>query len=167
MSEFNVSPEPLQALQTAGLVIISYFAVLWLAMVIWAFNDARQRTRNWLGRIFAALLVLVLWLPGVILYVLLRPRHTVLEAYERALEEEALLQDLEERLVCPTCQRRLREDYVVCPHCESRLKDACRSCSKPLAMNWSVCPYCGTRARRREAGVGAETVDATGAAPAS
>lgn len=162
MPEFNVSPELLQALQTAGLVIISYFAVLWLAMVVWAFNDARQRTRNWLGRILAVLMVLVLWLPGVVLYVLLRPRQTVLESYERALEleKEALLQDLEERLVCPTCQRRVREDYVVCPHCESRLKDTCRSCSKPLSMNWSVCPYCATRARRREAALGAEAVDA-------
>lgn len=165
MPELNLSPELLQALQTAGLAIISYFAVLWLAMVVWAFADVSQRTRNWLGRLLAALVVLVLWLPGLILYLLLRPHRTLNEAYESALEEEALLQDLEERLVCPTCQRRVKEDYILCPHCETRLKETCRSCSRPLALEWSVCPYCGARTPRREAALAAEVVEAAPAAP--
>jgi RNA polymerase subunit RPABC4/transcription elongation factor Spt4 len=82
-------------------------------------------------------------LPGMILYLILRPRETLSEIYERKLEEEALLQGIEERLACPSCNRRIDEDYVVCPACHTRLKKGCVSCGRLLHLSWSICAYCG------------------------
>ena len=45
----------------------------------------------------AFLLVLVFSVLGLIIYLILRPRETLAEAYARSLEEEALLQELEEQ----------------------------------------------------------------------
>ena len=62
----------------------------------------------------------------MILYLILRPRETLAEIYERTLEEEALLQGIEERLGCPSCNRRIEDDYVVCPACHTRSAAASR-----------------------------------------
>jgi hypothetical protein len=147
--ELNPGSEIWQAVMAVGAAAALYLAVLWLALVLWTFGDIRRRTRNWFARLLATLFVLVLGLPGMVLYLLLRPKQTLAESYERELEEEALLQDLEERLACPGCQRRVRDDFLVCPHCEARLKDQCQHCGKPLALSWNVCPYCATPAGRR------------------
>jgi RNA polymerase subunit RPABC4/transcription elongation factor Spt4 len=125
----------------------AFFTALWVSAVIWAFRDIRSRTRDVFAQILATLLVLIFFplfpLPGLILYVILRPRETLAEVYERTLEEEALLQGIEERLACPTCNRRIEEDYVVCPSCHTRLKKSCVSCGRQLHLNWSICAYCG------------------------
>jgi RNA polymerase subunit RPABC4/transcription elongation factor Spt4 len=125
----------------------AFFTALWVSAVIWAFRDIRSRTRDVFAQILATLLVLIFFplfpLPGLILYVILRPRETLSEVYERTLEEEALLQGIEERLACPTCNRRIEEDYVVCPSCHTRLKKSCLSCGRRLHLSWSICAYCG------------------------
>jgi RNA polymerase subunit RPABC4/transcription elongation factor Spt4 len=59
------------------------------------------------------------------------------------LEEEALLQDLEERLVCPGCKRKIQPDFIICPDCHTRLKKSCPHCRRLLHLKWNVCPYCG------------------------
>lgn len=144
MPELSIGPEILQALQYTALAIIGYLAIIWLCIGIWTFNDIRQRTRNWFARILATLFVLGTGLAGVVLYMLLRPRETVRVTFERELEEEALLQDLEERQACPVCKRRVHEDYLLCPHCETNLKVQCRGCSRPILPTWKACPYCTT-----------------------
>ena len=50
-----------------------------------------------------AVMVAILNVPGLLIYIFLRPRETLSEAYERSLEEEALLQEIEEKPVCPGC----------------------------------------------------------------
>jgi RNA polymerase subunit RPABC4/transcription elongation factor Spt4 len=79
-----------------------------------------------------------------LIYLLLRPRETLAEAYERSLEEEALLQEIEEKPTCPGCGQRVQHDWVVCAQCHTRLKKACVRCSKTLEMAWNICPYCAT-----------------------
>src|SRR5207253_754628 len=86
--------------------------------------------------------VAVMNLPGLLIYLILRPSNTLVEAYERSLEEESLLQDIESRLACPNCQQRVQGDFLVCPNCLSQLKRQCPHCSKVLLLKWSVCPYC-------------------------
>ncbi len=144
MPELSIGPEILQALQNTALAIIGYFAIIWLCIGIWTFNDIRQRTRNWFARILATLFVLGTGLAGVVIYMLLRPKETLRVNFERELEEEALLQDLEERQACPVCKRRVHEDYLLCPHCETHLKLQCRGCSRPIVPTWKACPYCTT-----------------------
>jgi RNA polymerase subunit RPABC4/transcription elongation factor Spt4 len=123
----------------------AFFFAFWISLVIWAFRDIRARTRDVFAQILAALLVL-LFTPflgaGLVLYLLLRPKETLAEAYERALEEEALLRDIEEQPACPRCQRHVEAEWQVCPYCREPLKTPCPHCGKLIALNWTICPYC-------------------------
>jgi RNA polymerase subunit RPABC4/transcription elongation factor Spt4 len=130
--------------------LLFYLFVLWLTIGFWTYRDIRQRSRDPFVQSAAVLLVLVFFLPGHWLYLILRPRYTLVELYERSLEEEALLQDLEDQRSCPTCKRRVQEDFLMCPSCKTSLKEPCRSCQKPLSYAWLACPYCGLEKPPRE-----------------
>lgn len=125
-------------------LIGAMLAAFWLALIIWTFRDMRSRSRDIFAQILAALLVAILFLPGVMIYIMLRPKETLAEAYERSLEEEALLQGIEEALVCPGCGARVQGEFVVCPQCHTKLKKNCAHCGRALHLSWSVCPYCAT-----------------------
>jgi RNA polymerase subunit RPABC4/transcription elongation factor Spt4 len=127
-------------------------AALWLSLIIWTYRDIRRRSRDPLLRILAVLVVTILFLPGVLVYLILRPARTQEEEFQQTLEEEALLQSIEESSLCPGCGRRVNEDWVACPSCYTRLKKACHQCGKPIELAWNLCPYCGTPApgMRRE-----------------
>jgi hypothetical protein len=112
-------------------------------MAIWTFRDIRARSRDVLAQMLATLLVIVLPIVGLVVYLMLRPRETLSDAYERSLEQEALLQAIEEPEICPGCGQRVKGDYLYCPICHTRLKKACPECDHPLHLNWSLCPYCG------------------------
>lgn len=131
-------------------VLIIYMIALWLTLIFWAVRDIRQRTRDPIAQVISVLLVAVFFLPGHWLYLILRPRYTLIEVYERSLEEEALLQDLEDQKACPACKRRVSDEFLVCPSCRTQLKEPCHSCSKPLAYAWIACPYCGLEKPPRE-----------------
>jgi len=122
----------------------AFLAALWLALIIWAFRDMRARSRDIFAQILAALVVAVLTLPGLLIYLILRPKETLAEAYERSLEEEALLQSIEDVEHCPGCGSRVQADYLVCPSCNTKLKKACRSCGRAINLRWNVCPFCAT-----------------------
>ncbi len=120
------------------------FAVaLWVSLIIWTFRDIRSRTRDRLTRILAVFLSAVLFLPGVLVYLILRPQHTLEEEYQRALEEESLLAAIEEAALCPGCNRRIRDDWIICPSCHTRLKKPCQECGRPMELAWDLCPFCG------------------------
>jgi hypothetical protein len=111
-------------------------------MTIWTFRDIRARSRDFLAQILATLLVLALPIIGLVVYLMLRPRETLADAYERSLEQEALLQAIEEPEICPGCGQRVKGDYLYCPDCHTQLKRACPECGRPLHLRWSLCPYC-------------------------
>jgi RNA polymerase subunit RPABC4/transcription elongation factor Spt4 len=107
-------------------------------------------------RILAVILVALLFLPGIVVYLILRPPRTLEEEYQRTLEEEALLQSLEDPPVCPGCGRRIKESWMVCPSCHTKLKKPCDQCHHLMELAWNVCPYCGTPApgvRKRDQGL--------------
>jgi RNA polymerase subunit RPABC4/transcription elongation factor Spt4 len=118
-------------------------AALWISLIIWAFRDMRARSRDPSAQILAALLVAFLPVVGIIIYFILRPPETLAEGYERALEEEALLQEIEERPHCPGCSRTTDPNWLLCPHCHTRLKKACSDCNALLDLQWNLCPFCG------------------------
>ncbi len=122
----------------------AFLAVLWVALVIWTYRDIRARARDPLVQILSALLVAVLNLPGVLVYLILRPARTLEEEYQHTLEEESLLQALEELPLCPGCERRVKDDWQVCPNCHTKLKKECHHCHKLMELPWNICPYCGT-----------------------
>jgi hypothetical protein len=121
-----------------------FLAALWLSLIIWTYRDIRARARDPLGRILAVLVVAVLFLPGIVVYLILRPRHTLEDEYQRTLEEEALLQSIEETPVCPGCGRRTQPSWMVCPNCHTKVKKTCHHCGKLMELPWNLCPYCAT-----------------------
>ena len=123
----------------------AYVLVLWIGIIAWTYRDIRDRTRDTAFQIVAILLVLVFNIPGWIIYMILRPDETLAEAYARSLEEEALLQELEEQGICPSCKRYVTADFVICPYCRTQLKEPCTNCGRPLSFNWVACPYCMTQ----------------------
>jgi RNA polymerase subunit RPABC4/transcription elongation factor Spt4 len=124
----------------------AFLAALWIALVIWTYRDIRGRSRDRLVQILTTLLVAVLNLPGVLVYLILRPQRTLEEEYQHTLEEEALLQALEDLPLCPGCERRVKDDWQVCPNCHTKLKKACHQCGRLMELPWNLCPYCGTPA---------------------
>lgn len=130
----------------------AFIAALWLSLVLWTYRDIRSRARDPLSRVLAVLVVAVLFLPGVLVYLILRPAQTLEAEYQQTLEEEALLQTIEEVPVCPGCSRHIEPDWIACPHCHTRLKKRCHHCGRLMELPWNLCPYCATPApgARRE-----------------
>jgi len=124
----------------------AFLAALWLALIVWTWRDIRNRARGSLAQVLAVLVVALLNLPGVLVYLILRPSHTLEEEYQRTLEEEALLVSIEDQALCPGCERRVHDDWQVCPNCHTKLKKSCQSCGKLMELPWNICPYCGTPA---------------------
>ncbi len=140
----------------------AYLLAFHLGLVIWTARDIASRSRDWLVRTLAVLMVFVFDVAGLLLYIVLRPRETLAAAYGRALEEEALLQDIEEQTACPSCHRRVAADYMVCPNCRTALKNRCPSCDRLLNQNWGVCPFCGQEQAKSKARAAAKPAAATG-----
>ncbi len=63
--------------------------------------------------------------------------------YDRQLEAEALMHEIQEQATCPSCRRKVEQDFIVCPYCRATLRTACEDCGKPMASTWVLCPYCG------------------------
>lgn len=146
-----MSPELINNIATMAGVIVAalgaFIFALWIAMGIWAFNDIRSRTRDWLAILLAVLLVLVFPIIGLILYILIRPKATLADVYDRALEEEALLRELEETHACPTCGVPVRDGWVYCPNCHAQLQHTCPTCNNMVRNEWAICVFCGTPQR--------------------
>jgi hypothetical protein len=121
---------------------IAYLIALWFALVAWTFRDIEARSRSVFTQVFSTLLVVLFFVPGLLLYLILRPKETLDQAFQRALEEEYLLQDLDDLPLCPGCQRAVDADFVICPHCQTHLRGPCPACARLIDLRWRVCPYC-------------------------
>jgi RNA polymerase subunit RPABC4/transcription elongation factor Spt4 len=121
---------------------VAFLAALWLSLIFWVFRDIRTRTRDPFMRVLAVIVSAVLFLPGVIVYLIIRPSKTIEEEYQHTLEEEALLQAIEDATLCPACSRHVQPDWLACPTCHTRLKKKCEHCGKTLDLPWDLCPYC-------------------------
>ena len=136
-------PKGLETIIQLVLALVgAYAAAFWFCLVVWTFRDIQKRSRDALVQVLATTLVLLFNVPGLILYTILRPPETLAEAYARSLEEESLIQDIEERVSCPGCKRRVQADYIVCPTCRADLKHPCLNCGRLLQLGWRLCPYC-------------------------
>ncbi len=134
MPEIQIPSFVTTGLQVFLAFVGAFIIALWVSMIIWAFKDARSRSRDIFAIILATLMVVVFGPLGLLLYILLRPPTTLAELYERSLEEEALLQDLEERPRCPGCSRQVKEAWIVCPDCHTTLKSICTNCQNPYRI---------------------------------
>lgn len=143
-------------------VAVAYTAVFSLSLVYWVYRDSRSRTNDLVSQMVAVVLVVVFNVLGLFIYLILRPKETLTEAYERSLEAEAMLQELEHANACPSCRRRVQDDYLLCPYCRTGLREPCGQCGRPLSLGWVACPYCGSDRARLQS---APFVPASAAAP--
>ena len=124
-----------------------YLIVIWLASAYWAFRDMQQRTANPVAPYLAAAGI-ILFTPfffffAVWVYKIIRPHEKIGEVWERNLAEEALLAEVESIQHCPTCDRRVNEEWIICPTCRTRLNRVCPNCSRLVGLDWSLCAWCG------------------------
>ena len=132
-------------LQLGGLLLLAYVLVLWLSGIVWVYRDVRTRTADEGSQWIAVLLVAVFNLPGLIVYLVIRPQATIADAYERSLEAEAILHELQLAAnSCQNCRRPIEDDFHVCPHCRTTLREPCRNCGRAIRTSWLTCPYCAT-----------------------
>ncbi|MGD8814717.1 MAG: zinc ribbon domain-containing protein [Anaerolineales bacterium] len=120
----------------------AFLTALWFSLVFWAYRDIRARAQGRILHILAAAIVLLLGPAGLVIYLILRPRRTLDEAYQNTLEEEALLTEIEESPTCPGCGARTQHDWQICPQCHTRLRKPCISCGRLMELHWKICPYC-------------------------
>ena len=133
---------------------VIYWVILWLAASYWAFRDMQQRTANPVAPYLAAAGI-ILFTPfffffAVWVYKIIRPHEKIGEVWERNLAEEALLAEVESIHHCPTCDRRVNEEWIICPTCRTRLNRVCPNCSRLVGLDWSLCAWCGKDFERRE-----------------
>ena len=122
---------------------VAFLIIFWVALVYWTWRDVRSRTQDSILQLAATILVAVFNLGGLFIYLIVRPRQTLAELYERQLEEESLLAEMTERQTCPTCHYRVEHDFQACPSCGTKLRRPCPRCEHLLELKWNVCPYCG------------------------
>jgi RNA polymerase subunit RPABC4/transcription elongation factor Spt4 len=122
--------------------VVTFLIVFWISLVVWTFRDVRSRTQDFLTQVLATALVAVFFVCGLFIYMILRPRQTMAEVYERQLEEESLLAEMTERQTCNNCHARIEGDFQVCPSCGQKLKRPCPKCERLLELRWTFCPYC-------------------------
>jgi len=119
--------------------------VVWLALIVWTYLDARRRIEDPVLVACATAASLFPYI-GTFVYSILRPPEFLDDARERELEiraAELRVRQLAE-LSCPNCRYPVEKNFLRCPRCQRRLKDPCESCAKPVDPRWAVCPYCET-----------------------
>jgi RNA polymerase subunit RPABC4/transcription elongation factor Spt4 len=131
-----------------------YIVILWFAAAYWAYRDMQLRTDNpilpYLASAFIIVFTPVFFPFAVFTYRVIRPQEKIGEVYERTLAEEALLAEVEAIKTCPTCTRRVHDEWIICPTCRTRLNRVCPNCSRLVGLDWSLCAWCGKDFERRE-----------------
>ncbi len=139
------------AFGTVKLAVLGYFALLWLAVIIWVTKDALQRSSSILFQAFSILLNIIVPILGVLLYLIIRPGKTRMERYYEELERNMLEgENAVEQHACDKCLTPVDKDYGFCPNCGEGLKKACSKCKKTFPNVWHICPFCGNEYKSKE-----------------
>ena len=132
-------------------LLILMLVVVWLALIVYTYLDAKRRIKDPFMIGCATLASFIPYL-GTAVYAIVRPPEFLEDAHERELEIKAAelrVRQLTEH-ACPKCGFPAEHDYMRCPECQTRLKQPCPSCGKPVDPSWALCPYCETALAQRE-----------------
>ncbi|HEX6782443.1 MAG TPA: zinc ribbon domain-containing protein [Solirubrobacterales bacterium] len=137
---FGITNDGLNLVATLFLLML---VVLWLALIVYTYLDARRRISD---PFLVACATVASFFPfiGTAVYAIVRPPEYLEDAHERELEIKAAelrVRQLREQS-CPNCEFPVERNYMRCPNCQRRLKDPCPSCGKPVDPRWGLCPYC-------------------------
>ncbi|MGE3855779.1 MAG: zinc ribbon domain-containing protein [Dehalococcoidia bacterium] len=127
-----------------GGLISAYLLIIWLASVFWVFRDIRSRTTDMVSHLISVAIAVLFPIVGLPIYLILRPSDTLTSAYDRQLEQEALLSELQTVSACPNCRRPVQDEFTVCAFCATPVKQGCARCGRQLRLSWRYCPYCAT-----------------------
>ena len=132
-------------LNLAATLFLLMLVVLWLALIVYTYLDARRRISD---PFLVACATVASFFPfiGTAVYAIVRPPEYLEDAHERELEIKAAelrVRQLREQ-TCPNCEYPVEKNYLRCPNCQRRLKDPCPTCGKPVDPRWGLCPYCET-----------------------
>ena len=135
-------------LNLAATLFLLLLVVLWLALIVYTYLDARRRISD---PFLIACATVASFFPfvGTAVYAIVRPPEFLEDAHERELEIKAAelrVRQLREQ-TCPNCEYPVEKNYLRCPNCQRRLKDPCPTCGKPVDPRWGLCPYCETNLR--------------------
>jgi RNA polymerase subunit RPABC4/transcription elongation factor Spt4 len=146
----DTNPTGTSGLGSLGLLVVLaiflfglFLVIFHISLIFWAWRDIRSRTQDVILQVVATLVVAVFDVGGLFIYLIVRPRQTLAELYERQLEEESLLAEMNDHTTCPTCHFRVNSEYQLCPNCGTKLRRPCPRCEHLLELGWNVCPYCG------------------------
>ena len=138
-------------LNLAVSLFVLMLVVVWLALIVYTYLDARRRVAD---PFLVGCATIASFFPylGTAVYAILRPPEFLEDAHERELEiraAELRVRQLTEQS-CPNCEYPVEKNYLRCPNCQHRLKDPCPTCAKPVDPRWTLCPYCETALPARE-----------------
>jgi hypothetical protein len=138
-------------LNLAATLFVLGIVVVWLALIVYTYMDARRRISD---PFLIACATIGSFFPyiGTAIYAIVRPPEFLEDAHERELEIKAAelrVRQLTEAS-CPKCEYPIEKNYLRCPKCQQRLKDPCPSCGKPVDPRWALCPYCETALSDRQ-----------------
>jgi double zinc ribbon protein len=132
-------------------LLILMLVVVWLALIVYTYLDARRRISDPFLIGCATLASFIPYL-GTAIYAIVRPPEFLEDAHERELEIKAAelrVRQLTEHS-CPGCGFPVEKNFLRCPECQRRLKHPCPSCKRPVDPKWALCPYCETALAERE-----------------
>ncbi len=127
---------------------IAFFLALWFGLILWVFRDIRSRTRDPFMIILSILFMIFLSIPGIFIYLIIRPAKTFEQKYQDAIEEEALLREIGISEKCPSCGQNIQKEWIVCPYCHTKIKKKCVHCGEAIELPWNICPYCGEQQQK-------------------
>ncbi len=125
--------------------------IFWLIMVGWVWVDSAERTSKKTARAIYILLVVFLNIPGLIIYLIVRPSETIEEIYWADLERRYLKYETAELGDCPKCGHQLLPGFVFCTNCGYRIKRKCHGCGVLISKDHKYCEFCGAQIRERAA----------------
>ncbi|MFN8217441.1 MAG: zinc ribbon domain-containing protein [Solirubrobacterales bacterium] len=132
-------------LNLAATLFLLVLVVIWLALIVYTYLDARRRISD---PFLVACATVASFFPfiGTAVYAIVRPPEYLEDAHERELEIKAAelrVRQLRDE-TCPNCEYHIEKNFLRCPNCQRRLKDPCPTCGKPVDPRWGLCPYCET-----------------------
>ncbi len=104
------------------LILLASIAVP-VMLGVFVYRDAKSRGMEPL--LWALLAVLVPSFVGLIIYLVVRKDHIVMN--------------------CPKCGGEVQEHFTACPSCGQKLKAGCSNCGTALKPEWKICPQCGSK----------------------
>lgn len=99
---------------------ILFGLVVFLCVMV--YRDAQRRGMS--APLWTAVVVLVPYFVGLIIYVVARANHPELQ--------------------CSACGAQVNGEFMACPQCGVKLRAACGACATPAEPGWKVCPQCAT-----------------------